>query len=175
MEFSMTRLLNFFTLIVTALSATACAILPKNEVVTETHIPAKPEQVWSILTDGERYSEWNPFIINMQGSIEKGSQLKNTMKPFTGEQRIFKPTILEAKPNEELRWIGRVGLPGVFDGEHYFLLETEAGGTRFIHGEKFSGFALWFMDTDRFSENFEAMNVALSERVIFNFKNNIKP
>ena len=107
----------------------------------------------------------------MQGRIEKGSQLKNMIEPSPREQRIFKPTILEAKPNEELRWIGRVGLPGVFDGEHYFLLETEAGGTRFIHGEKFSGFALWFMDTDKFSENFEAMNAALSERVIFNSQN----
>jgi len=166
----MTRLLNFFTLILTALSATACAIVPKNEVVTETHIPAKPEQIWSILTDGEHYSEWNPFIINMQGNIKKGNQLKNTMQPSPGEQRTFTPTILEAKPNEELRWIGRVGLPGVFDGEHYFLLKTEAGGTRFIHGEKFSGFALWFMDTDKFATNFEAMNEALSERVIFNSK-----
>lgn len=171
----MTRPMKLFTLIVTALSATACAIVPKNEVVTETHIPAKPEQVWNILTDGEHYSEWNPFIIDMQGSIEKGSQLKNTMEPSPGNQRVFKPRILEAKPNEELRWIGRVGLPGVFDGEHYFLLETEADGTRFIHGEKFSGFALWFMDTDKFADNFEAMNAALSERAIFNSNNKVKP
>lgn len=166
----MRPVLKFFTLIATAMSTAACAIVPKNEVVTETRIHARPEQVWSVLTDGKRYSEWNPFIRDMQGEIEKGNKLKNTMEPSPGNQMIFKPTILEATPNKELRWRGRTGISGVFDGEHYFLLEPDNDGTRFIHGEKFSGFALWFINTDKFKDNFEAMNEALSDRLLFMFE-----
>jgi len=54
---------------------------------------------------------------------------------------------------------------GIFDGNHYFILEPHAGQTRFTHGENFSGFALWFINTDQYLENFEAMNRALSNRL----------
>ena len=78
---------------------------------------------------------------------------------------VFTPEVIEAKVNEELRWVGRLAIPGIFDGEHYFILETHEGQTRFIHGEKFSGFALWFINTDQYLENFKAMNIALSNRL----------
>ncbi len=30
----------------------------------------------------------------------------------------FRPTVLVAEPNRELRWLGRLFMPGPFDGEH---------------------------------------------------------
>ena len=157
--------LKFITLVLTALNTAACAIVPKNEIVTEALLPAKPEQVWQVLTDGAQYSDWNPFIVNVEGRFEKGEKLTNTMKPQPNKQMVFTPEVIKAKVNEELRWFGRVAIPGVFDGEHYFILETHQGQTRFIHGEKFSGFALWFINTDQYLENFKAMNIALSNRL----------
>jgi len=157
--------LEFITLALTALNIAACAIVPKNEIVTEALLPAKPEQVWQVLTDGAQYSDWNPFIVNVEGRFEEGESLKNTMQPQPGKQVVFKPEIIEAKVNEELRWVGRVAIPGIFDGEHYFLLKPHKGQTRFIHGEKLSGFALWFINTDQYLENFKAMNIALSNRL----------
>jgi len=157
--------LRLITLARTALNTVACAIVPKNEIVTEALLPAKPEQVWQVLTDGAQYSDWNPFIINVEGRFEKGEKLKNTMKPQPDKQMVFAPEVIEAKVNEELRWVGCTAIPGVFDGEHYFILEPYKGHTRFTHGEKFSGFALWFINTDQFLENFKAMNIALSNRL----------
>lgn len=157
--------LKLIALALTALNAAACAIIPKNEVVTEVILPAKPEQVWRVLTDGEQYSEWNPFIVNVEGLFETGQKLTNTMEPKPGKRMVFKPKVLKVRPNEELRWIGSVGLTGIFDGEHYFTLEPHEGETRFTHGENFSGFALWFMNTDQYLRNFEAMNLALSNRL----------
>ena len=157
--------LKFITLVLTALNTAACAIVPKNEIVTEALLPAKPEQVWQVLTDGPQYSDWNPFIVNVEGRFEKGQRLTNTMKPQPNKQMVFTPEVIEAKVNEELRWVGRLAIPGIFDGEHYFILETHEGRTRFIHGEKFSGFALWFINTDQYLENFKAMNIALSNRL----------
>lgn len=161
----MTSNLKFIATALTGLNTAACAIVPKNEIVTEVILPAKPEQVWDVLTDGEKYADWNPFIVNIEGRFETGQRLTNTMQAEPGKQMVFKPKILEARINEELRWNGRVIMPGIFDGEHYFLLEPHDHQTRFTHGEKFSGFALWFINTGQFLENFKAMNAALSNRV----------
>jgi hypothetical protein len=52
----------------------------------------------------------------------------------------FRPTVLVALPNQELRWLGHFLLPRIFDGEHYFQVEAiSPGRVRFIQGEKFSG------------------------------------
>jgi hypothetical protein len=60
-------------------------------------------------------------------------------------------------------------MPGIFDGEHYFILEQdEDGNTLFRHGENFSGMlaAVVYMMIEADTRNgFEAMNVALKERV----------
>lgn len=43
-------------------------------------------------------------------------------------------------PNRELRWQGRLLAPGLFTGEHYFLIEEAGPGrVRFVHGEDFFG------------------------------------
>jgi len=52
----------------------------------------------------------------------------------------FKPTILSVLRERQLRWLGHLFVAGIFDGEHYFLLEPHgACRTRLTHGEKFSG------------------------------------
>ena len=52
----------------------------------------------------------------------------------------FRPTVLAVQPNRELRWKGKLLVPGLFDGEHYFKLEAKpAGGLTFHQGELFSG------------------------------------
>jgi hypothetical protein len=60
--------------------------------------------------------------------------------------------------------LGRLGLPRLFDGEHYFLLEAEHGGTRLVQGERFCGVLLWVMDVQRFRADFERANEALKVR-----------
>ena len=36
-------------------------------------------------------------------------------------------------------WIGRTGIPGVFDGEHHFVLRRRGAGTLLVHYERYSG------------------------------------
>jgi hypothetical protein len=58
-------------------------------------------------------------------------------------------------------------LPGVFDGEHFFKLEPTANGTRFHHGEKFTGIWVALMGASSFEQierGFTQMNAALKRR-----------
>lgn len=52
----------------------------------------------------------------------------------------FKPLVTRVLPPRELRWLGRLLLPGLFDGEHIFEIEAvKKDGVRFVQRECFSG------------------------------------
>jgi hypothetical protein len=76
----------------------------------------------------------------------------------------FKPTVLKVENERELRWFGRLLLPGLFDGEHIFRIEALADGrTRFTQAERFTGILVRAFRTtlDKTELGFEQMNTAL--------------
>ena len=139
----------------------AFARAPRDGFETEIFIAAPPERVWALLTDPVAHAAWNPMIVDVQGRFTAGQHVQLTMRTPSGGTMRFRPRVLVADPGRELRWLGRLGLPRLFDGEHYFRLITEAGGTRLIQGERFCGLLLWMMDVQQFRAGFEAGNEAL--------------
>lgn len=139
----------------------AFARAPRDGFETEIFIDALPERVWALLTDPVTHAEWNPMIADVQGRFTPGQRVRLTMRRPSGGTMRFRPRVLVADPGRELRWLGRLGLPRLFDGEHYFRLIPEAGGTRLVHGERFRGLLLWAMDVRQFRAGFEAGNGAL--------------
>jgi Uncharacterized conserved protein len=139
-----------------------------HEIVTEIKIDASPDKVWGVLTDFARYPEWNPFIRQLSGEAVRGHQLTASICPPGGRAMTFRPKVLVAEANTELRWLGRLLIPGLFDREHYFLLSSLGPDqTRFIHGEKFSGVLVPLLKSQLESgtrAGFEAMNQALKSR-----------
>jgi hypothetical protein len=74
---------------------------------------------------------------------------------------------LTAQAARELRWKGKLLLPGIFDGEHSFRLEPSGDRTRFVHGEKFSGLLVALMGASSFKQierGFRDMNEAIKKR-----------
>lgn len=138
-------------------------------IYTEIEIDAPREVVWAELTNTDEHANWNPFFKEFKGEIEVGSQLDVTIQPPGGSAMRFRPFVLEANANEELRWIGHLGFKGIFDGEHYFILEEQADGTTLLrHGETFTGMLadlLYFISLEESAtKGFEAMNAALKKR-----------
>ena len=82
---------------------------------TEITIRGTPEHVWSVLTDFTKYSDWNPFIREASGEAKTGARLKVRIHPPGGSPMTFRPTVREAVPGRELRWIGYLWLSGLFD------------------------------------------------------------
>jgi hypothetical protein len=138
------------------------------EIHTEIEINASAEKVWRVLTDFAAYPEWNPFVRRAEGEVGVGARLYVYIHPSGGKGMSFRPTVLVADPNRELRWLGQLWLPGLFDGEHSFSIEPLGEGhVRFVQRELFGGFLLLFLskmldgDTRR---GFEEMNRALKLR-----------
>jgi hypothetical protein len=135
---------------------------------TEVTISATTEVVWDILLDHKAYPEWNPFIIQISGPTQPGENLLVNIKPPEGKPMEFKPLVLANKKEKEFRWIGKLFVKGIFDGEHYFLLESVGPNeTRFTQGENFTGILSGVM-MKMIGENtlvgFENMNKALKKQ-----------
>ena len=136
-------------------------------IATEILIEAPPERVWAVLTDLDAYSEWNPFIERASGRVRVGERLQLRIRPPGKSAMGFSPVVLTAQPGVALRWRGRVLLPGVFDGEHAFLLTERDGGTHLLHEERFSGVLVPLLGRAMkmpTKAGFEAMNRALKAR-----------
>jgi hypothetical protein len=133
---------------------------------SEVEIDATPERVWSILMDFPAFPEWNPFIRVIEGDPTAGAKLKVAMQPPGGRGMTFKPTVLEATPQRELRWLGHLLVPGIFDGEHRLRVEPlDDARVRFVQSEKFTGVLVGpFGKMQRTQRGFEAMNEALKRR-----------
>lgn len=109
-------------------------------IETEIEIDAPSDRIWALLTDFAQMPSWNPFIRSISGELKVGAALSIEVSPRGKPAMRFAPTIIAVRPDRELRWLGRVFVRGLFDGEHYFLLEPlNDCRTRFVQGEKFSG------------------------------------
>lgn len=140
------------------------------EISTEIGISAPPEKVWEVLTDFPAFPQWNAFVQTVEGQLTAGAELIVRIQPPGGMAMTFKPNILKVDPNRELRWLGRLWFPGVFDGEHYFLVEELGPGqTRFTQGERFAGILVPLMGMiglyPKTLLGFSEMNQALKDRV----------
>jgi hypothetical protein len=142
----------------------------EKEIITEIEINAPSNHVWQVLTDFEKHPAWNPFIKKISGKPTRNEKLEVHMPDPRGGTMVFKPTVLAAERDRELRWLGTTE-GDLFNGEHSFLIEpienNNNSRVHFTQSEKFTGSMVasleeW-LDT-AVKQNFEAMNRALKQR-----------
>ena len=130
-------------------------------------IAAPRWRVWQVLTDVERYPAWNPFITSVDGALREGSKLQVRIEPPGRRAVTFEPTVVALAQERELRWRGRLLMPGLFDGEHAFRLEERVDGCRFRQAVRLSGVLVPLLGAgllEATRRGFEAMNVVLKAR-----------
>ena len=138
------------------------------ELRSEIEIDAPAERVWQVLMDFDRFPEWNPFIRNISGEARAGARLTARLEPPGGLGMTFRPTVLRATPGREFRWLGHLGVGGLFDGEHIFTIEPLGPDrVRFVQREQFTGVLVPLLMASLngpTARGFAAMNAALKAR-----------
>ena len=138
------------------------------ELRSEIEINAPAERVWQVLMDFAHFPEWNPFIRSISGEAREGARLTARLEPPGGMGMTFRPTVLRATPGQEFRWIGHLGVRGLFDGEHIFTIEPLGPDrVRFVQREQFTGVlvpVLMGSLNGPTARGFVAMNEALKAR-----------
>lgn len=137
------------------------------EICTTITIAAPAAAVWQVLTDFAAYPGWNPFLRAVSGEARAGTRLRIVVQPAGRKPSTFTPEVLVSEPGRELRWRGSLPIPGLFVGEHRFVLTERDGQTELEHAEDFFGLLPPLMsglikDT---AEGFRLMNAALKARV----------
>jgi hypothetical protein len=139
-----------------------------HQIEASIDIDAPPAAVWRVFADFARYPDWNPFVRSLEGEVRVGERLRVRLQPPGQRGVTMRPTVRAYTPQRELRWLGRVGLPRIFDGEHRFTLEPIDGGrrTRFTQSEEFRGVLVPFLGSMlRTTEtSFGSMNEALRDQ-----------
>jgi hypothetical protein len=139
------------------------------ELKTSIEINSTPAKIWKVLLDFEKYPEWNPFIKSLRGDPKPGAKIEAKIHPPGQRAMTFKPILLKVEKYKELRWIGHLLFPGIFDGEHVFTIESlDNSKVLFRQEEIFSGILVpvfWKSLYQYTRIGFIEMNQALKERV----------
>jgi hypothetical protein len=101
-----------------------------------TVIDAPADRVWSVLTDGAAYGEWDSGA-RVEGRIAPGEKIKVTSEANPG--RAFPVRVTEFAAPSRMTWTG--GMPlGLFRGVRTFRLEPRGpDATAFTMREEYSG------------------------------------
>ncbi|OPZ68690.1 MAG: Polyketide cyclase / dehydrase and lipid transport [bacterium ADurb.Bin478] len=103
----------------------------------EASINAPIQVVWSLLTDFEKWPEWNESVqeMHLQGKVEVGAEFRWK----TGSMKICS-RIEHIAPPFTIVWSGRsTGIRAM----HAWTLTAEKNGTRVRTEESFEGFVAW--------------------------------
>ncbi|MEZ4320107.1 MAG: SRPBCC domain-containing protein [Myxococcota bacterium] len=101
-----------------------------------THIAAKPDVVWALLTDAAGYPGWNSTVVKIDGTIAEGERI--ALVATVNPKRAFNLTVEALEPNRRMVWSD--GMPlGLFRGARTYELVEKDGGTEFSMEEVFTG------------------------------------
>lgn len=133
-------------------------------VTTEINAPA--EVVWAQLADTAAFAEWNPFMPRLDGALSEGARLEVRITPPGAKGMTFRPTVTVAEEGRRLEWLGRLLVPGLFDGRHTFTVTPTATGCTLTQEETFTGVLVPLMGSAlvKTEEGFRQMNEALRTR-----------
>lgn len=137
------------------------------EIKTKINIDCTPEKIWKILTEFEKYPEWNPMIKSIEGELRRRNRLKVRLEIKGMSKMTIKPRVATFHSGKSFSWLGHLLIIGLFDGHHIFELEqNQDGSTEFIHREQFSGIMVPLMKKSletKVVKGFEEMNQALKK------------
>ena len=138
------------------------------EVRATVEVAAPIQVVWEVLTDTACWSEWSTLVSFEGGRLGLGERIALRLHPPGGGGYAFRPTITALDPPHRLEWLGRTGLPGLFDGRHRSGLEETPGGTILTNAERYSGLLSPLMarlpQMRGAQAGFEAMNAEVRDR-----------
>lgn len=144
-----------------------------------SYIQAPIEQVWQVMIDVEKYTEWNPFVIEVKangaaGSI--GTIMHFTVQWSSGDKQTSAEVVTDVQPPysgadgiKRAYWcyvfespLDKVGM--IHATRHQWLEQQEDGRTSYRTQEVFTGWGIAFLPFSKVQDGFERQAAALKLR-----------
>lgn len=137
--------------------------------ITETlDIAAPAETVWTVITDLDRYPEWNPFVVACRSTLQPGSPIDMRVRvlPFVAQPQ--RETIFEHAPGRLLSY-GLAPLPlGALASRRSHVVESVAPErARYVSDFRLDGWLAPVVQGllgRRLAAGFAAMSTAIKAR-----------
>ena len=137
-------------------------ITGRKSVHHEIEIDAPKDLVWQVLTDMDKYAEWNPTMLLLEGEIKEGNKVKYRFTQDKDNISEMGATVAEVKSNELLNQKG--GLPLVITFDHKYMLSGEGDKSKLTIHEDYSGIYVNFWNPAPVEEAYARLNRALKMR-----------
>jgi uncharacterized protein YndB with AHSA1/START domain len=105
-------------------------------------IAAPSKVVWEVLTDLDRYPEWNPFCLSATSSLEMGASVEMVLADYTGNGGTFLNTeyVCAFVPERLLSWELRATPESPYAARRDQVIEPSTEGTcRYYSTDAFLG------------------------------------
>jgi len=79
-------------------------MIHETRITRSVDIEASANVVWSVLTDFERYPEWNPFNVHMESSFQMGAAVHMRVALFATRLQRQTEYITTLVPKEKICW-----------------------------------------------------------------------
>lgn len=135
-------------------------------IATSIDIAAPIEQVWALLTGFENYTDWNCYIVQIDGAAVAGTTITVHAVMQPGAAPMAQPVDIVAIAPYIMRWQGGFADRTRFCGDHHFQLDALPTGCRFNHFEDFSGTqaeAILAAHSETIAVNFSLFNQSLKQ------------
>jgi hypothetical protein len=138
---------------------------PSRTVTATAETTAPADVVWEILTDFERYSEWNPFVTSASGEAREGAEVALRIEPPGQDPSERTAEIVILRPAHKLRWQSRLLAPGIRDREVELVIAVTGPGLIGIAASaRDEGVLVPLSDLGGFEEGLRLMLAALVAR-----------
>lgn len=137
------------------------------EVSYPIKIDANPAIVWEVLTDLERYPEWNRYSPTVTGRIGVGEVIW-VEAHLDNEIKHVQNFVLSVIPQQELCWQSADWYGFLARGTRCrWLSVTDSGATIMVHHEVMRGPLAWLIDwvyRDRIERGLQLVNESVANR-----------
>lgn len=143
-------------------------LIGNKSVHHEIQINANPEKVWEVLTDTDKYKEWNPVMELLEGTIKEGNQVKYR---FTQDEHTISEIPAKVKKIITSKLLNQGGgLPFVLRFDHKYILEQKGKGTLLTIQEEYKGIYVNFWNPKPVELAYQRLNKAIKKRAENNTK-----
>ena len=129
---------------------------------TEIYIDATPEQVWSVITATDKYSEWNTVFELLDGDIVEGNKVEYRFHSKPEKDENIKAKVIAKKEHKLLNQRG--GIPLIVTFNHNYILEHSSGGTKLIIHEDYKGLMVHFWSQKEVQQAYERLAKEIKNR-----------
>ena len=149
LRWSLIGLAAVAAIVVAAVLASAALDRPARSYRDAVVVDAPRAAIWSLLTEFDRYHDWNPYITEARGTATAGSTIELGFRTGSAEVETRSAKVLIVRPRRKLEWETRVVAPGLLDREQVFrVLPMRSGRWLVVQEVRLEGVLAPFADFD---------------------------